>query len=71
MIERLARARQDLSLQILSLATKSGRAEAQKEHVLSVPTVLVGRNHRFGGVPRWEDLVAAVEAEATASSEEG
>lgn len=64
-VDRLASGRKDLSVQIISLASKGGREEARKENVLSVPTILVGRNHRFVGVPRWEDLVGAIDAEAS------
>lgn len=64
LVDRLAREREDLLVQVVSLASRGGREEAQRENVLTVPTILVGTNRRFVGVPRWEDLVAAIEAEA-------
>ncbi|MDR5696002.1 MAG: hypothetical protein QN198_01720 [Armatimonadota bacterium] len=63
MVDCIASGREDLSVQIISLASKGGREEAQKENVLSVPTILVGHNRRFVGVPRWEDLTSAIDAE--------
>lgn len=70
MVERLARKRDGVSVEVVSLAGKQGRERARREQVLSVPTILVGRTRRFVGVPRWDDLVAAVDAES-ASPEEG
>jgi predicted thioredoxin/glutaredoxin len=64
LVDRLSREREDLSVRVVSLASRGGREEAQREGVLSVPTILVGTNRRFVGVPRWEDLVAAIEEEA-------
>ncbi|MDT7947199.1 MAG: thioredoxin family protein [Thermoflexus sp.] len=63
MVERLARQREDVDVQIVSLASQNGRREAEREKILSVPTILVGTNGRLVGVPRWEELVAAIEAE--------
>lgn len=62
LVERLA-AREDVGVRVVSLASRGGRQEAEAEQVLSVPTIVVGAGHRFVGVPRWEELVAAVEAE--------
>lgn len=63
MAERLAREYPEVSVIVVSLASAAGREEARREDILSVPTVLVGQSRRLVGVPRWEDLVAAAEAE--------
>lgn len=68
MVERLARDYPEVSATVVSLASAAGREEARREDILSVPTILVGRGRRLVGVPRWEELVAAVEAEGPAVS---
>lgn len=62
MAEELARQRDDLSVRVVSLANERGRDEAAREHVLSVPTVIVGVATRFVGVPKKPELVKAVDA---------
>ncbi|MFN3284916.1 MAG: hypothetical protein ACK45F_01380 [bacterium] len=66
MVERLARDDPEVSATVVSLASAAGREEARREDILSVPTILVGRGRRLVGVPRWEELVAAVRAERSA-----
>lgn len=65
MVERLAREHPEVCVTVVSLASASGREEARREEILSVPTILVGHGRRLVGVPRWEDLVAAAEAEGS------
>lgn len=59
----VAESRSDVALRIVSLATEKGRAEAQAEQVLSVPTVLVGEEQvtRFVGVPDRRELNVAID----------
>ena len=62
MAEELSRQRGDLVVRVISLANGPGRDAAANEHVLSVPTVLVGsEGTRFVGVPKRQDLVHAIE----------
>ena len=50
----------DVELRIISLGSARGREAAKAAQVLSVPTVFVGE-HRFSGVPRRDELMAAIE----------
>jgi predicted thioredoxin/glutaredoxin len=60
MVERLVEQDPQVRMQFVSLATPAGRELARAAAVLSVPTILVEET-RFVGVPRWDDLVEAVE----------
>ena len=60
MVQRLAEQDPQVEMRFVSLATAGGREQARAANVLSVPTILV-RETRFVGVPRWEDLLEAVE----------
>lgn len=62
MAQKLSDQRDDVELRIVSLASARGREEAKAEGVLSVPTVFVGQK-RFVGVPRWDELLTAVNGE--------
>jgi len=62
MVQRLAEQDPQAQMRLVSLATASGREIAKASGVLSVPTVFVNET-RFVGVPRWDDLVAAVARE--------
>ncbi|MCP4287903.1 MAG: thioredoxin [Gammaproteobacteria bacterium] len=57
--QKLAEENPNVELRIVSLGSASGREIAKTEQILSVPTVLVG-DTRFVGVPKWDELVAAV-----------
>ncbi|MFQ5341931.1 MAG: thioredoxin family protein [Anaerolineae bacterium] len=59
MAQKLSDQRDDVEMQVISLASARGREEAKAEGVLSVPTVFVGPT-RFVGVPPWDELLAAV-----------
>ena len=62
MAQKLSDQRDDVDLRIVSLASERGREEAKAEGVLSVPTVFVGST-RFVGVPRWDEMVEALNSE--------
>ncbi len=62
MVQRLVEQDPQVQMRFISLATASGREQARSAGVLSVPTILVHET-RFVGVPRWEDLLEAVERE--------
>ncbi len=69
MAQELAAQRPEVEVRVVSLASERGRAEARAAQVLSVPTIIVGNGvRRFVGVPRWRDLVEAIE-EALAGAE--
>ncbi len=58
--QELAEERSDVSLRVISLGSAKGREIAKAEQILTVPTVFVGER-RFTGVPRRDELVAAIE----------
>jgi len=60
MAQNVAARYPDVDLRIVSLGSRSGREEAKREGILSVPAIIVGTT-RFIGVPEWEALVKAVE----------
>ena len=62
MVQRLEAQDSSVQMKLVSLATANGREIAKSANVLSVPTVFVNEI-RFVGVPRWDDLLAAVERE--------
>ena len=62
MAQKLSDQRDDVGMQVISLASARGREAARAEGVLSVPTVFIGST-RFVGVPRWDELLAAVNGE--------
>jgi glutaredoxin len=59
--QEMAEERHDVSLRIISLGSAKGREIAKAEQILTVPTVFVGEQ-RFTGVPRRDELAAAIEA---------
>ena len=61
-VQRLVEQDPQALMKLVSLATANGREIAKAANVLSVPTVFVNET-RFVGVPKWDDLVAAVERE--------
>ncbi|MFQ5856401.1 MAG: hypothetical protein ACE5LU_12235 [Anaerolineae bacterium] len=62
MAQKLSDQRDDVEMRVVSLASARGREQAKVEGVLSVPTVFVGST-RFVGVPRWDELLGAVNGE--------
>lgn len=62
MVQRLAAQDSQVEMKLVSLATANGREIAKSLSVLSVPTVLVNET-RFVGVPKWDDLLEAVNNE--------
>lgn len=62
MVQRLAEQDSQVQMKLVSLATANGREIARSLNVLSVPTVFVNEI-RFVGVPRWDELLAAVSNE--------
>lgn len=62
MVQRLMQQDPQVQMRLVSLATANGREIARASNVLSVPTIFVNET-RFVGVPRWDDLLAAVERE--------
>ena len=62
MVQRLTEQDPQVQMRLISLATANGREIAKASGVLSVPTVFVNQT-RFVGVPRWDDLLAAVARE--------
>ncbi len=62
MAQRLTEQDSQVQMRLVSLATTNGRVIAKSLNVLSVPTIFVNET-RFVGVPRWDDLLAAVERE--------
>ena len=59
----------DVELRFISLGSARGRDAAKAEQVLSVPTVFVG-DQRFTGVPRRDELAAAIEEQRLYEYEE-
>jgi glutaredoxin len=62
MAQKLSDQRDDVEMQVISLASARGREAARAEGVLSVPTVFVGST-RFVGVPRWDEMIEALNSE--------
>ena len=62
MAQKLSDQRNDVEMQVISLASARGREAARAEGILSVPTVFVGST-RFVGVPRWDEMVEALDSE--------
>ncbi|MBV6450471.1 MAG: hypothetical protein MHPDNHAH_01195 [Anaerolineales bacterium] len=62
MVQRLTAQDPQTQMRLVSLATANGREIAKSLNVLSVPTVFVNET-RFVGVPKWDDLLEAVERE--------
>lgn len=62
MVQRLVERDPQVQMRFISLATANGRELAKAANVLSVPTIFVEQT-RFVGVPRWDDLLEAVERE--------
>lgn len=62
MVQRLCEENEQVQMRLISLATAHGREMARSLHVLSVPTIFVNQR-RFVGVPKWDDLVDAVNQE--------
>ncbi len=60
MVQRLVDRDAQVRMTLISLATAKGREIASALNVLSVPTILVHET-RFVGVPKWEELLGAVE----------
>ncbi len=60
MVQRLVDRDAQVRMTLISLATVKGREIASALNVLSVPTILVHET-RFVGVPKWEELLEAVE----------
>lgn len=69
MVQRLAGEVPKVAVRVVSLASEAGREEAQRCGILSVPTVVIGQARRLVGVPRWEELLQAVEAESLAHAD--
>ncbi len=62
--QELSMRRNDLDVQVVSLANEKGLNEARDENVLSVPTVIIGKaSKRFVGVPRREEFMKAIDEE--------
>ncbi len=61
-VQAFARDREDVAVELYSLAGRSGRELARRWKVDLVPTVIVGGDpdHRIEGVPKRETLTAAV-----------
>lgn len=59
MAQEVASHHDGVDVRVVSLGSPTGREEARREGILSVPTVIVG-NIRFIGVPEWEALENAV-----------
>lgn len=62
MVQRLAEQDSQVQMRLVSLATANGREIAKSLNVMSVPTIFVNET-RFAGVPKWDELLAAVERE--------
>lgn len=62
MVQRLAEQDPQVQMRLISLAAASGREIAKSLNVMSVPTVFVNER-RFVGVPKWDDLLEAVNRE--------
>lgn len=62
MVQRLTEQDPQTQMRLISLATVNGREIAKSLSVLSVPTIFVNET-RFVGVPKWDDLLEAVERE--------
>ena len=62
MVQRLEAQDSSVQMRLVSLATANGREIAKSLNVLSVPTVFVNET-RFVGVPKWDDLLEAVNHE--------
>lgn len=58
--QELEEERDDVEVEVVSLASESGRETAQEEGVLVVPTVIVG-DRRVQKAPSSEELVEMVE----------
>jgi hypothetical protein len=63
-VQAFARGREDVEVELYSLAGRSGKELARRWKVDSVPTVIVGGDpdHRIEGVPKHETLTAALVA---------
>jgi glutaredoxin len=62
--QELSMRRNDLDVQVVSLANEKGLNEARDENVLSVPTVIIGKaSNRCVGVPKREELIRAIDEE--------
>lgn len=62
MSQDTARQHRRVSVEVASPASLTGRPEAYKSGILSVPTILIRSKYRFTGVPRREELVLKLEA---------
>lgn len=62
MVQRLAEQDTQVQMRLVSLATANGREIAKSLNVMSVPTIFVNET-RFVGVPKWDELLEAVERE--------
>ncbi len=60
MAQEVASRYDGVDVRVVSLGSPTGREEAKREGILSVPTIIVG-DIRFIGVPEWDALVSAVE----------
>jgi alkyl hydroperoxide reductase subunit AhpF len=60
MVQRVVERDPQLRMTLISLATEKGREIARSLNVLSLPTILVHQT-RFVGVPKWEELLEAIE----------
>lgn len=56
---------EDIEMRTVALETKAGLAEAQKEHILTIPSIIISEGkqelHRFVGTPAPEELLHAIE----------